>query len=433
MTPRLYLFDDRTARGWSPFSLTRPAGELLFGALLLRRRIERSLGIPAEGYVATPGIEGFEEAGAPPVFSPEDVPSDCDRVLLSSRYLPPLPTRQSGLGEATPAIPSPFPAEVHRILLGDVLVGWLIPAGLPLPSVESLLGATGDAPPKEPVPPSVTVPGALLETVWEWVEENPARIARDLEALYPAGVGPGVAPFPETPSVHRLGSHAVSVEEGVTIDPLVVLDAREGPIHLAAGVHVHPFTTLRGPAYIGPESILLGGTFESISCGPICRLRGELSASVLLGYVNKAHDGYIGHAILGHWVNLGAFTTNSDLKNNYGPIRIGTSAGESSTGLVKLGVFIGDHAKTGIGTLLNAGTVVGAGTNLFGGSFPWKWIPPFGWGSADAFGPYRLEAFLETAERAMGRRDVSLTLRQREFLTRAWRSVHGTNGGMDVG
>jgi hypothetical protein len=140
--------------------------------------------------------------------------------------------------------------------------------------------------------------------------------------------------------------------------------------------------------------------------------------------VNKAHDGYLGHSLLGRWVNLGAFTTNSDLKNNYGPVRAGAAAGEVETGLLKLGVLVGDHAKTGIGTLLNAGTVVGAGSNVYGGRFPWKWIPPFGWGTSEAFGPYRLEPFLATVERAMGRRGILLDTGEREFLTKAWRSVH---------
>jgi UDP-N-acetylglucosamine diphosphorylase/glucosamine-1-phosphate N-acetyltransferase len=212
----------------------------------------------------------------------------------------------------------------------------------------------------------------------------------------------------------------------------VVLDTRNGPIHLGARVRISPFTWLKGPARIGPDSTLLGGTFDSIVCGPVCRLRGEIEESVILGYANKAHDGYLGHSLVGRWVNLGALTTNSDLKNNYGSIRVGGPEGETDTGLMKMGALLGDHVKLGIGTLLDAGTVVGPGSNVFGGGFPGtKWIPPFSWGGAKGFRPYDLESFLATAETAMRRRGVDLSDGAREFHRRLWGRVHGEPGALN--
>jgi hypothetical protein len=143
-----------------------------------------------------------------------------------------------------------------------------------------------------------------------------------------------------------------------------------------------------------------------VAAGPYTYLRGEVEETAVLGYSNKAHDGFLGHSLLGRWVNLGALTTNSDLKNNYGPIRIGSRNGLGETGMLKLGCFLGDHTKTAIGTMLNTGTVVGPGANVFGDAMPPKWVPPFAWGTGESRARYRKEDFLETALQVMRRRDV---------------------------
>jgi hypothetical protein len=145
-----------------------------------------------------------------------------------------------------------------------------------------------------------------------------------------------------------------------------------------------------------------------------------VESTVILGYTNKAHDGFLGHAYLGRWVNLGALTTNSDLKNNYGMVRAGGPEGSRETGLTKAGCLLGDHVKTGIGTFLNTGTVVGAGSNLFGGRMPPRWVPPFSWGSGEDLSEYHIEKFLEVAVRVMDRRSVRLTQATASLLRRAW-------------
>jgi hypothetical protein len=146
---------------------------------------------------------------------------------------------------------------------------------------------------------------------------------------------------------------------------------------------------------------------------------------VLVAYVNKAHEGYLGHALVGRWVNLGALTTNSDLKNNYSTVTVWTPDGDVDTEQIKIGCYLGDHVKTGIGTLLNTGTVVGAGSNIFGGAMPPVAVPPFSWGSGSDLTEYRLDKFLETAERVMARRDVTLTAGMRQVLKAAWSATAG--------
>jgi hypothetical protein len=157
----------------------------------------------------------------------------------------------------------------------------------------------------------------------------------------------------------------------------------------------------------------------------VCKIRGEFAESVALGWVNKAHDGHIGHAYLGAWVNLGAETTNSDLKNNYSTVRLWTPDGEADTGEMKIGCFLGDHVKTGIGLLLNTGTVVGAGSNLYGAEMPPKHVPPFSWGTGGVLEAYRVDRFLQVAERAMQRRGVTLSDGARRQLEGAWRRGRG--------
>jgi UDP-N-acetylglucosamine diphosphorylase/glucosamine-1-phosphate N-acetyltransferase len=217
--------------------------------------------------------------------------------------------------------------------------------------------------------------------------------------------------------VIALGDARLSLGSNVRIEPGVVLDFRAGPIRLDDEVEIRAFTRLAGPAFVGRSSTLLGGSLTAVTIGPRCKVRGEIEATVMLGYSNKAHDGFLGHAYVGSWVNLGAFTTNSDLKNNYGTVRIWTPAGEVDTGEMKIGCFLGDHVKTAIGSLINTGTVVGPGSNLFGGMPP-KYVPAFSWG-AD-LGEYEFEKFMATARIALSRRSVPLSDGYREMLQRAW-------------
>jgi UDP-N-acetylglucosamine diphosphorylase / glucose-1-phosphate thymidylyltransferase / UDP-N-acetylgalactosamine diphosphorylase / glucosamine-1-phosphate N-acetyltransferase / galactosamine-1-phosphate N-acetyltransferase len=397
----LVLFDDDTAASWEPFALTRPAGELLFGTLLQRERAERVLGVRGAAQLCPDHLQGFEEEGAPPVRTRDNAPGEGARLFLTSRAVPDFGIDPSLLrgGRGT-----------RPIRVGGEPAGWLVPAGEPAPTPEALARPADAEGSGEPI----DIPGRLLDRVWQLVLETPDQLGRDIEAIAPEATGS----LPD--GVHGSGDYGVHLGPGARAEAGAYLDTSAGPIWLDRGVTVRAFTRLAGPAYVGAGSSVLGGAVEAVSIGPACKVRGELAESVCLGYVNKAHDGHIGHAYLGRWVNLGAETTNSDLKNNYGSIRVWTPGGDVDTGEVKLGSLIGDHAKTGIGLLLNTGTVIGAGSNLFGAELPPKYVPPFSWGSGTELTDFRLDKFFEVAERAMARREVELTEGMRQQLQRAW-------------
>lgn len=403
----LVLFDDAAAQQWEPFALTRPIGELLFGTFTMRARAERVFGAPCLAHLAATHLHGWEEPGAPATRAVGDVPADTDRLFLSSRGIP--AWNAAEVWAQWNATPGP-------VAFGEQVVGWFSPAGERAPGPEFFQ----DPSLRAEAAHAIRLPGRVLGRVWELISGNPEQVAEDIGALFPD------QPRPELPAgVHHLGTGALVLGEGAQIEPGVVLDTSGGPIWLDRGASVRAFTRLAGPAYVGPGSTVLGGPVEAVSIGPVCKIRGELAESICLGYVNKAHSGHIGHAYLGRWVNLGAETTNSDLKNNYGTIRLWTPNDEQDTGEIKMGCLLGDHVKTGIGLLLNTGTVVGAGSNLFGAAMPPKYVPPFSWGTGDELVPFRADKFLEVAERAMARRNVTLTPGMRAQLEAAWQRARG--------
>jgi UDP-N-acetylglucosamine diphosphorylase/glucosamine-1-phosphate N-acetyltransferase len=209
------------------------------------------------------------------------------------------------------------------------------------------------------------------------------------------------------------------VEPEATIEPGVCFDASAGPVLVRRGAIVRAFTRLVGPCVIGAGATVLGDRVHGCAIGDGAVVRGELSETIVLGQANKSHDGFVGHSYLGRWVNLGAGTITSNLKNTYGPVQMWTPNGVRDTGLLKLGTMFGDHVKTGIGLRLTTGSVVGAGSNVYGSRMPPKRVPPFSWGEGDSLGSYRLDKFLETAERAMGRRGIALGERGRRQLAEA--------------
>jgi UDP-N-acetylglucosamine diphosphorylase/glucosamine-1-phosphate N-acetyltransferase len=395
----LFLFDDARARSWAPFRSTRPVGELLHGCLLQRERWERATGLSCAGHIAGSELAGFDEDGAPPVVALAEMASDQPRTLVSSRAVPPIGSRV------------PIPDGPATLVVAGEVVGWHLPAGSELPTSEGLLapGSMGE------VGPVVEIEGNVLGWPWDLVEANPDRIREDAIRLQSHG-----GAFLLT-DVHVRGDHPISMGHRVTVEPGVIFDVTEGPIRIEDRVRVRAPARLTGPVWIGADSTILGGEIGHSSIGPVCKIRGEVQTSVVLGYANKAHDGYLGHALLGRWVNLGAMTTCSDLKNSLSSVRVRLDPDRSvDTGLLKVGCFLGDHVKTGIGTMINTGTVVGAGANVFGAVMPPTYVPPFSWGSGSELTEYRLDKFLEVAEATMARRDMALTASARALVQRAW-------------
>ncbi len=397
--PGLVLFDDLQAQRWAPFALTRPTGELLFGAEKLAERAGRVLGLEVAGYLTSEHLLEFGEAGAPGVVRLDELPSD-GLLFWCSRAVP----------ESSPETESEKGPAVY--LIDERPVGLYLPAGQ-WPDPE-FLGELRLGPEPET---RIKVQGRLLEWPWHLLADCPEQLARDLAEAEPATEVPD--------GVYHEGKHAVILAADVHVEPGVLFDTREGPIRLGDGVEVRTGTRLAGPTAIGARSRLLGGSFERVVAGPFSHLQGEIADCVILGYTNKAHQGYLGHSYVGKWVNLGALTTNSDLKNNYRPVRVWTPAGVLDSGSLKIGCFLGDHVKTGIGLLLGTGTVVGAGSNLYGTAMPPRYVEPFSWGEGADLGEYRLAEFLDTAERSMARRGVELGERGRRYLESCWRKGRG--------
>ena len=386
----VHLYDDARARTFEPFALTRPAGELRAGALLVRERWSRALGMPAVGHVTSSHLAGFEEPDAAPVREGGDIPAG--DWVVNSRFAPRLNRAPAGevltSAGGVAAVRLQEPVSVDALRDGkhglDTLVG---------------RGAR-----------SAEIGGWWMDEVWDYVAHLPAMLNEDIPVL-------GAAMSQDTPpGALRIGNAGLFIEAGAIVEPQVCFDHTAGPVLLRAGSHVQAFTRLVGPVYVGTGSTVTTDRIAASSIGDTCKVHGEVSNVIFIGHANKGHDGFVGHSILGRWVNLGAGTITSNLKNTYGTVQLWTPDGIRETGLQFLGTLFGDHAKTGIGLRLTTGTVIGAGANVYGTVMPPKAVPPFGWGEAGSLAAYRVEKFLEVAERMMARRHVTLTEGARQQL-----------------
>lgn len=256
-------------------------------------------------------------------------------------------------------------------------------------------------------------PVAAASGLWDLVNNLPAQLGFDMELWCRLKRQVGTRSDRHASAV-LIAPENIWIGRDVQIGPHTVVDASAGPVILDDGVVVEPFTRLDGPAYVGACTRLVGGKVSGgCAFGPGCRIGGEVEASIVQGFSNKVHEGFFGHGFLGEWVNLGALTTNSDLKNNYGSVRV-TRLGESiDTGCLKVGSYLADHTKTAIGTLLPTGSTTGVGVNLLSGGLAPKSVPPFVWGGNGMFTEHRLDRMLDTARAAVARRSVMLKMANR--------------------
>lgn len=203
----------------------------------------------------------------------------------------------------------------------------------------------------------------------------------------------------------------IFLEEGAVVEASI-LNTKSGPIYIGKNAEVMEGCMIRGPFALGDHAQLKMGAkiYGPTALGPECRVGGEVNNSVITGYSNKGHDGFLGNSVLGEWCNLGADTNNSNLKNTYGNVQVWSYAEgkQVDTGAQFCGLVMGDHAKSGINTMFNTGTVVGPCANVFGGGFPAKHVPGFAWGGADGFEVHDIDRAIATARRVMDRRHISL-------------------------
>ncbi len=211
----------------------------------------------------------------------------------------------------------------------------------------------------------------------------------------------------------------IFIEAGATVEG-AILNASTGPIYIGKNALIMEGVTVRGPLAMCEKSVLKMGAkiYGATTLGPYVKIGGEVNNSVIFGYSNKGHDGFLGNSVIGEWCNLGADTNNSNLKNNYGNIRIWNYEKQqmTDTGLQFCGLIMGDHAKSGINTMFNTGTVVGVAANVYGGGFPPKFVPSYAWGSAEGFDTHQLDKALETAERMYKRRNRTFTATEQSIL-----------------
>lgn len=215
----------------------------------------------------------------------------------------------------------------------------------------------------------------------------------------------------------------VYIEENVEIDPFVVIDSTKGPVLISEGCRINPFTRIEGPCFVGKDTILLGAKIrEGCTIGEMCRVGGEVEDSIIHAYSNKYHDGFLGHAYVGEWVNLGAMTSNSDLKNNYSTVKVVLPSGRTETGQKKVGCFIGDYVKTSIGTLINTGATISTGAMLVhDGKLTPPHVPPFNWFMKGEIQKRDwCSDFIFSAREMMSRRGVELDRAREEFLNKLY-------------
>lgn len=399
---RLALFEDSGVEGLAPLTLARPVFELRCGRMTLRGRLRRRIqpcewGALMRGYLA----EAYAEAQPECHVNDIDWLAESATLLVNGRWLPPaeweplLDPTVAGRVDETVVYVTATPEDVS-VLRGCPVGEW----------IEFLAQRRH----------GVRATGTLLGRPWDLVDRNSEQLRRDFECLTPAT---SPTPRPLDSDVRILGSRdQVHLDPSARLDPYVVLDAREGPITVDADVRVLPFTRLEGPCHVGRSSELFrahvrGGT----TIGPVCRVGGEIEASILHGYVNKYHEGFLGHSYLCPWVNLGAGTTTSDLKSDYSAVWVPLDGEPIDSGLTKVGSFIGDHTKTALGCLFNTGSSIGVWcTILPAGPLLPKHIPSFTsiWNGCLSPG-LDFDRLADAARIAMGRRGCVFTDAQRRL------------------
>lgn len=248
----------------------------------------------------------------------------------------------------------------------------------------------------------------LIKYIWEFIGLNGDFIISDVKKNIEIDNNKIWEPKPDKyPGVHFIDKENIFVGKGVSIKPGVVIDATEGLVFIDDSAEIFPNVVIEGPCYIGKSTKIksCATIYKNVSIGDVCKIGGEVEDSVIMSCSNKQHSGFLGHSYLGSWINIGADTNNSDLKNNYSTVKITLREKLIDTSLQFLGLIMGDHSKTGINTMFNTGTVVGFSSNVFGSGFPPKFIPSFSWGGAESLTAYNLDKAVETAKVVLKRRN----------------------------
>lgn len=405
---KLVIFEDETFANFYPLTMTRPIFALRCGAKTLAEKIEAKAGRPADVLLVRHSLAAVTARDFDLTTNDLGPVAEEGALFVNGRLL------------ADDALALALDGPDEAVYCGQTLLYVRASAATMKHTCDPALCGRPDCVSKiagglDRVEAEATV----IDYPWNLIEVNPAQITADFHAAGKVGVHGQM----HESAVIFGDPKRVYVAEGANIHPFVTLDTHGGPVTIEAGCQVHPYSRIEGPCYLGPDCVVLGAKVrEGCSFGPCCRLGGEIEESILQGFSNKYHDGFLGHAYVGEWVNLGALTTNSDLKNDYSTVEVKVGGEMIDSGSTKVGAIIGDHVKTSIGTLLNTGAVVGTMCLCMAAAGPLpKFIPSFTWFVngfvTKGFGFNKL---LETAAAAMSRRKRELTDLDRDLLRHAY-------------
>jgi len=401
MKTTICIFEDEGFRNLLPLTYLRPVYDLKCGMLTLREKITRQLTSKSVILHARTSLQKVLTERYPGIPVNK---YDADNILfINGRLL----------------INKKIAKEIKKLDQNSALVkdGIIIAANLSGDNLKTLITS------KEEFLPfyilnSITkdeTDCTLINYAWELVNANGNEIIDEFDSI--------VNKIPKIDSkkyrsVEFINKSKIFISKGVEIQPFVYLDASEGPIYIGKNIMIMSHSHIQGPAFIGDGSTIKAHTsiYNGTTIGQVCKVGGEIDKSIIHSYSNKQHDGFLGHSYLGSWVNLGAGTNNSDLKNNYENISIQLNGKKVDTGLQFVGLIMGDHSKTAIGTLFNTGTIVGISCNIFGEGFPSRHIPSFIWGGAAFMKTYDINKSIEVARIVAKRRCVTLSEAESDVL-----------------
>jgi UDP-N-acetylglucosamine diphosphorylase/glucosamine-1-phosphate N-acetyltransferase len=388
----LVLFDDPAIRiNLLPFTFTRPIGKIRVGILTIVEKWEKRLNTTAS-FLTEPYLQ-----------KKFPLKSSHDNLFINAAWCPD--------DEAIKSVQTLKHGET--LTYKEMILAWRS-VDMSLPDLSKR------------IPKHFSGTVTLIDQVWRIFQYNGAQIKVDFTLLTANRKSKGVQ------DKHTIvyNEANIFVEEGVSIRA-AVLNAENGPIYLGKNSQVHEGALIKGPfALCEGSNVNMGGKMRGdTTVGPFSKVGGEVSNSVIFGYSNKGHEGFLGNSVLGEWCNLGADTNVSNLKNNYENVKLWNYAkgGFIDTGLQFCGLMMSDHCKTGINTMFNTGTVVGVSSNIFGDGFPRNFIPSFSWGGANGFTTYQLKKACDTAEKTMERRNITLDDNEKEILAKVFELTAGKN------
>ena len=394
MFDTILIFEDEFHNNLFPLTYTRPIFDLRCGILTLQEKIEKRFSDKTVILHVRDYLNEFVERSNPSKII-NNIDSNLEKCLLINGSI----VADDDLIDTISNI-----SENEILTNGNKMIAALL-SGNNLDKVRENLTTSITLSLFEYLPQN-EIDADLIYYPWNLVHRNGIQIAKDFELLVNRNEEQILGRVYE--GVHMLNENDIFVGKGAVIKPGAVLDAEEGPIYIAQDATIYPNTVIQGPTAVLEKALIKIGAkiYGETTIGPVCKISGEIGESILHSYSNKQHNGFLGHAYLGSWVNLGAGTNNSDLKNNYGTVKVTINDVEIDTGEVMAGLIMGDHSKSGIDTMFNTGTVVGVSANVFGSNFPDKYIPSFSWGGAESSTTFNVDKAIEVAKTVMSRRDI---------------------------